>query len=150
MRFPHLNSPGHEKLNAIIARFGLKRTQPVRQLLIWKQSKYMIDNHVVTISSENIASRITYRLTISLDEIVHQNPLNMIPFELTKKDSGSCKFALSQSSTKMDASLRQLVSYLCVDNDTQEEKRELINGILRLLNNIISSYISIISVNIPE
>ena len=32
---PRHNSPGHEELDAIIARFGLNRKQAARQLLIW-------------------------------------------------------------------------------------------------------------------
>ena len=59
----------------------------------------------------------------------------MIPSKAKKEDSGSCKFALAQSSKKMNAYLRQLSSYLFVD--IQEHKRGLVNEILLLLCNII-------------
>ena len=116
--FPCHSSPGDKKMDVIIARFGLKRTQDARQLLIWKQSKYKIDDHIFTMSSESISSRITDRLTISPDEKIYQTLLIMIPSSKMKKEnSRSYKFTLAQSSAKMNAYLRQIVSYLFVDND---------------------------------
>ena len=43
-----------------------------------------------------------------------------------------------------------MFSYLFIDNDIQEEKRGLVIEISRLLNNMISSYASIISENVPK
>ena len=74
----------------------------------------------------------------------------MIPSKAKKEDSGSCKFALAQSSKKMNAYLRQLSSYLFVHDAILEQKRGLVNEMLRLLSNIISSYATIISENIPK
>ena len=53
-------------------------------------------------SSESIASRIIDRLPLSPEELVRQTIENMIPSKAKKEDSGSCKFALSHSSVKMD------------------------------------------------
>ena len=46
--------------------------------------------------------------------------------------------------------LRQLASCLFVGDDIQEQKRGLVNEMLRLLSNIISSYATIISENVPK
>ena len=46
---PRHNSPGHEELDTIIARFGLNRKQSARQLLTWKKSKHKIDGHIFAI-----------------------------------------------------------------------------------------------------
>ena len=117
---PRHNSPGREELVAIIARFGLNRKQAARQLLIWKKSKHKIDGHIFTMSSESMAFRINDRLHLSPKELVYQYLESMIPSKAKKEDSGSCKFALVESSVKMDAFLRQLSSYLFVDDDIQE------------------------------
>ena len=50
----------------------------------------------------------------------------------------------------MDAYLRQLFSYLFDNNNTSEEKIGLICEILSLLNQIISSYVSVISENVAN
>ena len=99
---PRHNSPGHEELDAIIARFGLNRKQAARQLFIWKKSKHMIDGHVFTMSSESIASRINDRLPLSPEELVHQTIESMIPSKAKKEDSRLFKFSLARSSVKMD------------------------------------------------
>ena len=101
-------------------------------------------------SSESIAFRINNRLLLSPEELVHQTLESMIPTKAKKEDSGSCKFALVESSVKMDAFLRELSSYLFVDDAIQEQKRGLVNRILRLLVNIISSYTTIVSENVPK
>ena len=129
-----LNTPGREVLDAIVTRFGLKRTQVARQLLIWKKSKSMIGDHVFIKSSKNIDSMITDRFAISSDEIAHQTLLNIIPSKLVKRDSISCKFVLSQSNTKVYTYLRQLVSYLFVDNDTPEEKSVMRHKIIKIFD----------------
>ena len=85
---PRHNSPGHEELDAIIARFGLNRKQAARQLLIWKKSKHMIDGHAFTMSSESIASRINDILPLLPEELVHQTIVSMIRSKTKKEDSG--------------------------------------------------------------
>ena len=144
------NSPGHEELDAIIARFGLNQKQAARQMLIWKKSKHKIDGHVFTMSSESIASRINDRLPLSPEELVHQTIESMIPSKAKKEDSGLFKFSLARSSVKMDVFLRQVSSYLFVDDDIQEQKRDLVNEILSLLCDIIFSYATIISENVQK
>ena len=147
---PRHNSPGHEELDEIISRFGLTRKQAARQLLSWKAAKYKINDDVFIMSSDSIASRINDRLPLSPDELVHQTLESMIPSKANKEESGSFKFALAQSNKMMDAFLRQLSSYLFVDDAILEERRGYVNEILRLLRMIISSYASIISENVPK
>ena len=106
---PRHNSPGHEELDAIIARFGLNRKQAARQLLIWKQSKHKIDGHVFAMSSESIASRINDRLPLSSEELVRQTIKSMIPSKTKKEERGLFQFSLARSNVKMDVLLRQLI-----------------------------------------
>ena len=49
---PRKNSHGYQEIDTIILSFGLKRTQVTRQLRCWKESKFMIDGHVLTMSTE--------------------------------------------------------------------------------------------------
>ena len=77
-------------------------------------------DHVFTMSSKSMATRKNDRLHLSPKELVYQTLESMIPSKAKKEDSGSCKFALSQSSKKMNAYLRQLSSCLFVDDDIQE------------------------------
>ena len=60
-------SPSHQKLDTIILCFGLKCTQATRQLRSWKGSKFVIDEHVLTMSTEDITSSISDRLSISAE-----------------------------------------------------------------------------------
>jgi len=108
---PRHNSPGHEELDAIIARFGLNRKQAARQLLIWKQSKHTIDSHIFAMSAKSIASRINDRLPLSPEELVRQTIKSMIPSKTKKEERGLFQFSLARSNVKMDVLLRQLFSF---------------------------------------
>ena len=111
---PRKKSPGHEELNVIIHNFGLKRTQAARQLRSWKGSKFMIDEHVLTMSSVEIASSISDRLSISLEEIIEISLDSMLPFKSKKMNddsSGSSRLALAQSSDVMEKYLRVLTVF---------------------------------------
>ena len=53
-------------------------------------------------SFECITSRINDRPTLSLEELVHQTIVSMIPSKTKKEDSGLFQFALARSNVKMD------------------------------------------------
>ena len=121
----------------IIHYFGLKRTQAARQLRSWKGSKFMIDEHVLTMSSVEIASSISDRLSISLEEIIEMSLDSMLPSKSKKMNddsSGSSKLALAQSSDVMENYLRELTVFLVLANSNESgTESELVNSIFTLL-----------------
>ena len=102
---PRKNSPEHEELDTTIHNFGLKRTQATRQLRSWKGSKLMIDEHVLTISSVEIASSISDRLSSFLEEIIEISLDSMLPSKSKKMNNDSpslFRLALAQSCDVME------------------------------------------------
>ena len=132
---PRKNSPGHEELDMIIHNFGLKRTQAASQLKSWKGSTFMIDEHVLTMSSVEIASSISDRLSISLEEIIEMSLDSMLP----------------SKSKKMEMYLRKLTVFLFrVKSNVSGTESESVNSVFTLLKNVLTSYVTIISKNVPK
>ena len=129
---PQKKNPGHEEIDTIIHNFGLKRTQAVRQLRSWKVTKFMIDEYVLTMSSVEISSSISDRLSISLEEIIEILPSKS---KKTNDDSsGSSRLALAQSSDEIEMYLRKLTVFLfCANSNESETENELVNSVFTLL-----------------
>ena len=75
----------------------------------------MIDEHVLTMSSVEIASSISDRLSISLEEIIEMFLDSILPSKSKKmNDDSSCssRLALAQSSDVMEKYLRELTVFL--------------------------------------
>ena len=73
----------------IIHSLGSKKTQAARQLRYWKESKFMFDEHVLTLSTEKIASNISDRLSVSAKEIVELSLDSMLPSKSKKLNDDS-------------------------------------------------------------
>ena len=74
----------------------------------------MIDEHVLTMSSLEIDSSISDRLSISLEEIIEMSLDSMLPSKSKKMNddsSGSSRLALAQSSDEMEMYLHKLTLF---------------------------------------
>ena len=75
----------------------------------------MIDEHVLTMSSLEIASSISDILSISLEEMIKMSLDSMLPSKSKKTNddsSGSSRLALAHSSDVMERYLRKLTVFL--------------------------------------
>ena len=97
----------------------------------------MIDEHVLTILSVDIASSISDRLSISLEEIIEMSLDSMLPYKSKKMNddsSGSSRLALAQSSDDMEIYLRKLTVFLFRANSNESgTESELVNSVFTLL-----------------
>ena len=105
-------------------------------------------------SSVEIASSISDRLSISLEEIIEMSLDSMLPSKSKKMNddsSGSSRLALAQSSDEMEMYLRKLTVFLFRANSNESgTESELVNSVFTLLKNILTSYVTIISENVPK
>ena len=112
----------------------------------------MIDEHVLIMPTKEIASSISNILSISAEEIIELSLDSILPSKskkLTDDISGSSRLDLTQSSTTMENYLRELSVYLLrISYDGSGTESELMYFFL--LKNVLSSYVTIISENIPK
>ena len=151
---PRKKLPCHQELDMIIHSLGSKKTQAARQLRSWKESKFMFDEHILTLSTEKIASNISDRLSNSAKEIVELSLDSILPSKskkLNDDSSGSSRLTLAQSSDVMETYLRELSIYLFgITSNGSGTKSELVKSVFILLKNVLSSYVTIISENVPK
>ena len=79
---------------------------------------------------------------------------SMLPSKSKKMNddsSGSSRLALAQSSDEMEMYLRKLSVFLFRANSNESgTESELVNSVFTLLKNILTSYVTIISENVPK